>query len=59
MNNKANYTGLLTQRQQVECQPLMATSSAKVKVKSGGTEEWIEEDVATPLETTITTSFDD
>lgn len=59
MNKKANYTGLLTQRQQVECEPLMKASEAKakIKVKSGGTtEEWVPEDGG-PLDTSITTDF--
>lgn len=61
MNNKANYTGLLTKRQQVECEPLMkASSSAKIKVKTdvgAGTEEWKEGDTGDALKTSITTSF--
>ncbi len=58
MNNKANYTGLLTKRQQVKCEPLMKASEAKIKVKSGGTtEEWVNEDVEKPLDTSITTDF--
>ena len=61
MNSKYNYTGLLTKRQQVECEPLMkASSSAKLKVKTDvgtGTENWKTGDTGDALETSITTSF--
>ena len=39
---KKIYSGLMTQRVKTTCQPIMATSKADVKVKTGtsGTEDW-------------------
>ena len=56
---KKKYDGLMTQRIAVESQPLMATSNAKIKVKTenASTTPWVEEDVSTPLSTSITTEL--
>lgn len=55
---KREYDGLQTTRLTVESPDIMATSKAKLKVKTSSTEEWKEEEVSTPLSTSITTSFD-
>ena len=57
---KREYDGLQTTRLTVESPDIMATSEAKVKVKTGtsSTEDWKTEEVSTPLSTSITTSFD-
>lgn len=55
---KKMYVGLMTQRITVECQPLMDTSNAKIKVKTeNATEPWVEQDVATPLPSSISTEL--
>ena len=54
---KSSYTGLQTARFQTECQPLMAESSAKIKVKTDlatSTEGWVEETDDNALTTSIT-----
>lgn len=54
---KKHYTGLYTRRIVAECEPLMVTSQAKLKVKTAtATDEWREEDggmLATSITTTL------
>lgn len=56
---KKKYPGLSTHKIAVECQPLMDSSNAKIRVKTGLTEsssEWIEEDRDLTSSTTINNS---
>lgn len=53
---KREYDGLQTTRLTVEAPNIMATSKAKIKAESK-TQDWVEEEVSTPLSTSITTSF--
>lgn len=53
---KQTYQGLSTKRLCVECEPILAQSNAKVRVKTGPTEsahEWVEEDRDLTTTTTI------
>ena len=56
---KREYKGLVTTRMTVESPDIMATSNSKIKVKTvkTGTKEWVEEDVGTPLPTTISSEL--
>ena len=54
MKLKETYNGLTTTRQNVASSPIMATSTAKIKVKTENkTEPWVEEPEET-LPTSIT-----
>ena len=56
---KKQYSGLKTKRSTVENEPIMATSNSKIKVKTGvsSNEDWVEKDVSTPLESSITSEI--
>ncbi len=58
---KKKYSGLMTNRVKVTCQPIMATSESKLKVKTvnaeGASEEWHEDNTAGTLTTTITSDL--
>lgn len=56
---KQTYQGLYTKRVCVECQPLLQSSNAKIRVKTGPTEsakEWVEEERDLSSSTTINTT---
>lgn len=59
---KKEYDGLLTTRLTVESPDIMATSKAKVKVKTGtsSTEDWVDVDESTlpTLSTTISSTIE-
>jgi hypothetical protein len=57
---KKNYSGLTTKRVKVACQPIMAVSDSKMKVKTttvNGTDEWVEDNNAGSLQTSISSEL--
>lgn len=57
---KKTYSGLTTKRVRVTSQPIMAVSDSKMKVKTttiNGTDEWVEDNNAGTLNTSISTEL--